>query len=67
MKKIENNIEKYHPNRFTKKRSHSAQNIASSWKQGFYNRQSEKQNATRGDLQLCCFCVYYGIPKWLKR
>jgi hypothetical protein len=55
IEKIEANIEKYHPNRFTKNTLRSvAQNIASSWKQAGFITGKVKNIRTQPDVSYNC-------------
>jgi hypothetical protein len=55
IEKIESNIEKYHPNRFTKNTLRSvAQNIASSWKQAGFITGKVKNTRTQPEVSYNC-------------
>ncbi len=55
IEKIESNIEKYHPNRFTKNTLRSvAQNIASSWKQAGFITGKVKNTRTQTKISYNC-------------
>ena len=62
IEKIEANIEKYHPNRFTKNTLRSvAQNIASSWKQAGFITGKVKNIRTQPELSYNCVAFAFII------